>query len=140
MVADLNRLRGELKAFDELAQNEMKERYAEAVKSIDDHLAEFGDSNRLGIARALSVAHGFAARYYIAFGEPIGDDAFPSDVQSGDGPAYRGNFIGHSSSLQNFEDELFEFVVERYPSLRQEFLKLLEEGWFAAVLEPSRID
>lgn len=140
MVADLNRLQCELKAFDELAKNEMKERYEEAVKSIDDHLANFGDNNRLGIARALSVAHGFAARYYVAFGEPASGDAFPRDVQSGAGPAYRGNFIGHSSSLQNLEDELFEFVVERYPSLRQEFLKLLEEGWIAAVLEPSRAE
>lgn len=45
MVADLNRLQSQLEAFDELAQNEMKERYGEAVKSIDHHLAEFGESN-----------------------------------------------------------------------------------------------
>ncbi|TWF58220.1 hypothetical protein [Neorhizobium alkalisoli] len=140
MVADLNRLQSQLEAFDELAQNEMKERYGEAVKSIDHHLAEFGESNRLGLARALVVAHGFAARYYMAFGEPVNTDAFPGDVQTGDGPAYRGNFIGHSSSLQNLEDELFEFLADRYPSLRQEFLKLLEEGWIAAVLEPSRAE
>lgn len=136
MAAKFEKLAEELQAFDELTKTEMKDQYWRSLRFINEQIDTIEGGRRIGAARALVTAHGFAVRYYARFGDRIDADAFPGNGQNGDGPALRMDSAGHSLQLQNFEDDLFEFVVALRSDYREELLALLKDGWIRAVTEP----
>ncbi|WP_312413383.1 hypothetical protein [Shinella sp.] len=136
MVQNIDGLEAQLTGFDKLAQKEMQERYRKVLEFLLEHVEAADGRKRIGAARALVLAHGFAARYYLKFGTQIDSEAFPGDGQKGDGPAHRMKAAGYSPQVQNLEDDLFEYVVARHSGFRKELLILLNEGWIGAVLKP----
>ena len=136
MVVKLDDLSDQLEVFDKLTMDEMRALYRRSLLLTAEQLDTSRNSKRIRVARVFVVAHGFAARYFARFGEPIDAEAFPGDRWQGDGPALRTKGADNSLQLANLEDELFEFVAALRPDYREEFLSLLKEGWIGKVIEP----
>ena len=126
-----------LAAADQEDESANQHRYAKLLRNTEARIGDADDDKRTLVASAILLAHSLALRFFLRYGKAIVPGAFP-DEEGGNEPSPTLTPFGNISwTLDNPEDNLFEFLAKRYPDYREEWLDLLRNNWIHHAAYPS---
>jgi hypothetical protein len=121
-----------LAAADQEGETENRHRYEKLLKNVEARMGDADGEQKTLVACGILLAHSLALRFFLRYDRAVAPGAFPEEEGS-EGGNQRSltldPFGNVSWTLENPEDDLFEFLAECYPNYREEWLALLQKNW-----------